>query len=225
MKTKIIFFLTFFIIFSTVSNAQSSIVTYEKIKLTGVGSISIPSIMELQSGVYKDLSNSFSKEFGLDVSGAIIFQQKGLNSLTKTSTYARVIIQESKGSNGEFKTLSNKLSLTAKELKYLDSAMKEELETQLSSQGVEFKLIKWFGGSLESLSGYRVIRTSYIRQLEKNPPVYVEAYYIENYDRSYNFTLSYRFEDASIWADVMKTIKDSFIITNIRMPQKRNRKS
>lgn len=207
----------FFLTYAT--SAQTSAVTYEEIKLTGIGSISIPSIMELQSGVYKEFSDKVSKELGFDVSGVIIYQQAGRNDLFKKSnTYARVMIEETSGKAGEYSSLSSKLVVTPKELKLLNTQSKNELTNQFQSPGIGMKLIRWDGVSVDKISGFDVLKTAYLRQLNDNPAVYVELYYIENYDRQYTLTLSYRVEDSDIWKDVLDKVKNSFKITNIRKP-------
>ena len=210
----------FFLTYST--SAQSSEITYEEVKLTGIGSISIPSIMELQSGVYKELSDNFSKELGFDVSGVIIYQQAGLNDILKTlkksSTYARLMIQETLGKAGEYRRLDSKLIVTPSELKLLNTQSKNELISQFQSSGTGLKLIRWDGVSVDKINGFDVLKTAYLRQLNDNPAVYVELYYIENYDRQYLLTTSYREEDSSIWKDALNITKNSFKITNIRKP-------
>ena len=220
MKTILTLFCLFFLTYAT--SAQTTAVTYEEIKLTGIGSISIPSIMELQSGVYKEFSDKFSKELGFDVSGVIIYQQAGLNDLfkfkKKSDTYARLMIKETLGKAGEYRSLNSKLVVTPKELKLLNKQSKDELTNQFQSSGMGMKLIRWDGVSVDKISGFDVLKIAYLRQLNDNPAVYVELYYIENYDRQYTLTISYREEDSSIWKDALNRTKNSFKITNIRKP-------
>lgn len=60
------------------------------------------------------------------------------------------------------------------------------------------------------------MKVAFLRQLNNNPPVYVEMYHIENYDHEYILTISYRQEDTFIWEDVLQTTKDSFTVANIK---------
>ena len=220
MKTILALFCVFFLTYST--SAQTSKITYEDITLTGIGSISIPSIMELQSGVYNEFSNKFSKELGFDVSGVIIYQQAGLNDLFKTlkksNTYARLMIKETSGKAGEYRRLDSKLVVTPSELRLLNTQSKNELINQFQSSGTGLKLIRRDGVSVDKISGFDVLKTAYLRQLNDNPAVYVELYHMENYDRQYTLTISYREEDSSIWKDALNKTKTSFKITNIRKP-------
>lgn len=223
MKTIITLFCLLFLTYAT--SAQTTAVTYEEIKLTGIGSISIPSIMELQSGVYKEFSDEVSKELGFDVSGVIIYQQAGRNNLfKKSSTYARLMIEETSGKAGEYSSLSSKLVVTPKELKLLNTQSKNELTNQFQSSGIGMKLIRWDGVSVDKISSFDVLKTAYLRQLNDNPAVYVELYYIENYDRQYTLTLSYRVEDSDIWKDVLDKVKNSFKIINIQKPRTKKKK-
>lgn len=226
MNTILTLFCVFILTCSTF--AQTSEITYEEVKLTGIGSISIPSIMELQSGVYRELSDSYSKELGFDVSGVIIYQQAGLNEIFKTlkksSTYARLMIEATSGKAGEYRRLDSKLVVTPGELKLLDAQLKNELTNQFQSSGMGLKLIRWDGVSVDKIGGFDVLKTAYLRQLKDNPAVYVELYLIDNYDRQYLLTISYREEDSSIWKDALNKTKNSFKITNIRKPATRRKR-
>ncbi len=177
----------------------------------------IPSIMELQSGTYKEFSEKFSKALlekqGFEVSGEqIVFQQKGLNDLKfkERTTYARVMINTETGKKGEFRKLTAKIPLTAAQLKTLDAEMKNLTESGFKGMGM--KILRWDGTAKVSLNGAQALKTSYLRQLNDNPSVYVEMYQIENNDRSYAFTISYRVADEAIWKNVLQTTKDSFKI-------------
>lgn len=195
--------------------------TFQKIRLTNVGSILIPSTMELQSGTYKELSDTFSKEqmkkIGAEVSGdSIIFQQKGLNDFKKVNTYARVMVKTTVGKVRDYRKATAKIVLTKKQLAGLDKQAKIELEDDFKAVGVGLKLIKWGGVSIDTVNGRNVLKTTYSRQLNDNPSVYVELYYIENNDRVHVFTISYREEDVSIWKEDLETTKNSFVLTNIK---------
>ena len=215
-----------FLVLILISNgfAQVSEVTFEEVKLKGIGSISIPSIMELQSGTYKQFSDKFSKEMGFDVSGVIIFQQSGRNDVFKASnTYARVMVEETVGKAGDYRRITSKIILTKSELKTLDAETKRTMINGFQATGGGQKLLRWDGVSVDNINGRSAMKIAYLRQLEDNPPVYVELYYIENYDREYLLTISYRQEDASIWKETLKKTKNSFNITNIRQPITRKR--
>jgi hypothetical protein len=199
------------------ASAQLPAVTYEKVKLANIGSILIPSIMELQAGTYKELSDKYSKEIGYDVSGNIIFQQIGRNDILKKSpTYARVMIKETLGKAKDYRKITSKIVITKQQLKALDAEMKAGLINEFQAVGVGLKLLRWDGVSISTVNSRYATKVAYLRQLNNNPPVYVELYYIENYDREYLLTISYRQEDAPIWEDVLQTTKDSFTVTNIK---------
>ena len=197
--------------------AQTPPITFERVKLSGIGSIEIPSIMELQSGLYQEFSNARSKELGYDVSGHIIFQQSGRNDVfTSSNTYARVMISEDRGTPGDYNKISTKISFSGSELRALDTAAKAAILKEFSQAGIGVKLIRWDGVSIDSVGGRSSMKVSYLRQLNENPSVYVETYYIHNYDRQYTLVISYRDKDADIWRDVLARTKSSFTVTNIR---------
>ena len=199
--------------------------TFEQVKLSGIGSISVPSIMELQSGFYKEFSDKRSKELGFDVSGMIIFQQQGRNDIfTKSPTYARVMIEETLGKPGDYRKITSKIVLTKQELEILNTLAKTEIENEFQKAGVGLKLLRWDIVSVVTVNGRNALKVAFLRQLNSNPPVYVETYTIDNFDRQYVLTMSYRQEDASIWKEVLNTTKNSFTITNIRQAIPKNKR-
>jgi len=199
--------------------AQSSDVTFEQFKITDVGSISIPSIMELQSGTYKEFSESLSKDLmkkqGIEITGdGIIFQQKGLNDFKKVNTYARVIIETTVGKQGNYGKITSKPTLTKQEIQYASAILKKQLEDEL--KGIGLKIVKWNGVSVDNVNSRSVMKVAYLRQLNNNPPVYVEILFFENNDRLHKLTISYRQQDASIWEESLRKTKNSFTVTNVK---------
>jgi hypothetical protein len=189
---------------------------FVEFKLNGLGSILIPDTMELQGGAYKKFSDGASKEMGYDVSGEIIFQQKGLNEFNfkEINTYARVMIGTELGTPGSYEKLTTKIKATPRELQILGSSFKKELVNSFGDTGL--RLIRWDGVSIVAVSGQSALKIAYLRQLNDKPSVYVEIYNFQNNDRMHRLTISYRLQDASIWKDALERTKNSFKITNIR---------
>lgn len=207
------------LMFSFLIQAQDAEATFIEFKLKDLGTIQIPVTMELQGGDYKEMSDAFSKDFlkekGYEVSGdQIIFQQKGLNEFKGFNTYARVMIATTRGKSGDYGKLGEKLKASQSELRLMDSTLKKEVVQ--SFEGTGAKLIRWDGVSIVLVKGKSAIKTAYLRQLNDNPPVYVEMYQFQNYDRSYSLTISYRQKDEVMWKDSLERTKNSFTITNIR---------
>lgn len=195
--------------------------TTENYLLKNIGYISIPTNMELQSGNYKKLAEEYqkqySKKFGYEVSdNRIVFQQKGLNSGDKAgfSSYARVILETTIGSNGDYEKITTKLSATQNELSELSSHLKSQVEQSFSGTGL--KLISWYGVQIVNINGRTALKFSYLRQLNDNPYVVVSMYQFHNNDRMHQLTMSYRQQDADIWKSLYTTILNSFTITNVR---------
>lgn len=181
--------------------------------------------MELQSGLYKEISDKYSKELGFDASGMIIFQQQGRNEIfTKPSTYARVMIEETLGKPGDYRKITSKIVLTKQELEALNTQAKTEVENEFQKAGVGLRLLRWNFISVVTVNGRNALKVAFLRQLNSNPPVFVETYTIDNYDRQYGLTMSYRQEDASIWKEVLNTTKNSFTITNIKQALPKNKR-
>jgi hypothetical protein len=198
--------------------AQTS---FENYLLKDLGSISIPTNMELQSGNYKKFAEEYQKQqgkkFGYEISdNRVVFQQKGLNSGDKTgfSSYARVILETTIGNYGDFEKLSTKLSATTQELSELSSQLKSQ--TEQSFNGTGLKLISWYGIQIVNVNGRTALKISYLRQLNDNPYVTVAIYQFHNNDRMHQLTMSYRQQDADTWKNVYSKILNSFAITNVR---------
>jgi len=192
---------------------QTSAGTFEKIKMSDIGTVLIPSAMELQSGTFKKFSDSVSKDLmkeqGIEITGDnIVFQPKGLNDFKKLNTYARVIINTTIGRKGEYRKITAKFAATKRELNEASTIFRKQFEEELKSIGL--KIVRWDGVSVNNVNGRSVMRVAYLRQLNDNPSVYVEIYYFENYDRMHLLTISYREGDTSIWKEDLETTKNSF---------------
>lgn len=194
---------------------------FENYKLSNVGFISIPSKMELQSGIYKKKSEKYQKEIserlGFEVSGnRIVFQQKGLNDNVKSgfSTYSRIILETEIGQFGDFEKLTNNYNLTQAELVQINDEIINQVKQSFNGTGL--RIINWYGVSVKKINGRTALKVSYLRQLNDNPYVLVEMYSFQNNDRMHRLTLSYRQSDGNIWKPLFAKILNSFTITNVR---------
>lgn len=209
-----------FFIFSFVIT-KSQTVDFVVYRLTNVGYISIPSNMEIQSGRYKKISETFQNEWMKKYSyevfdDRVVFQQKGLNEFWDSGfdTYVRVIIETIDGLPGEYEKLSTTYNLSAEELNELSNDLKIHIQQELSLLGI--KIIEWYGAWEVNLNGWAAIKISYLRQLNKNPPANVSVYIFPNNDRMHSLTTSYRQSDEKTWQPLIQKIVSSFTITNIR---------
>ncbi len=208
-----------FILLSKICFSQST--DFENYRIIEVGSISIPNNMEIQSGNYKKLSETYQKEiskkFGYEVSdNRIVFQQKGLNDLEKQgfASYVRVILETEIGNFGDFDKLTNKLTATPQEISDISKEFKNQM--QQSFVGTGLKLITWYGVSIVTINGRTALKISYLRQLNDKPYVVVNMYRFQNNDRLHSLTLSYRQSDEATWKPLLTKIANSFTITNVR---------
>lgn len=208
-----------FILISTISFSQST--DFENYRIIEVGSISIPNNMEIQSGNYKKLSETYQKEiskkFGYEVSdNRIVFQQKGLNDLEKQglASYVRVILETEIGNFGDFDKLTNKLTATPQEISNISKEFKSQIQQSFAGTGL--KLITWNGISIVTINGRTALKISYLRQLNDKPYVVVNMYRFQNNDRLHSLTLSYRQSDEATWKPLLTKIANSFTITNVR---------
>lgn len=207
------------VLISTISFSQST--DFENYRILQVGSISIPTNMEIQSGNYKKLSETYQKEmskkYGYEVSdNRIVFQQKGLNDLEKQglASYVRVILETEIGNFGDFDKLTNKLTATPQEISDISKELKSQMQQSFAGTGL--KLITWYGVSIVTINGRTALKISYLRQLNDKPYVVVNMYRFQNNDRLHSLTLSYRQSEEATWKPLLSKIANSFTITNVR---------
>lgn len=143
-----IFILIFTIILSNLCFART--IDFENYKILNLGYISVPKNMEIQSGNYKRIAQTYHKDmgkhFGYKISSdRAVFQQKGLNNFEKSgfSSYARVIIETDISNYGDYEKLTTHYTATQNELKLLDRELKKEMQSIFSGTGL--KLISWQG--------------------------------------------------------------------------------
>lgn len=208
-----------YILITKLSFSQSA--HFENYRILGVGSISIPNKMEIQSGQYKKISESYGKEiikkFGYEVSdNRVVFQQKGLNDFEKQgfASYVRVILETEIGNFGDFEKLTTKFTATRKEISEISEGFKSQIQQEFAGTGL--KLISWYGISIITINGRTALKISYLRQLNDNPYVVVDMYRFQNNDRLHSLTLSYRQTEETTWKPLLEKIANSFIITNVR---------
>lgn len=207
------------ILLSVISFSQST--DFENYRILEVGSISIPNNMEIQSGKYKKLSETYEKEMskkvGYEISdNRIVFQQKGLNDLEKQgfASYVRVILETEIGNFGDFDKLTTKLTATPQEISDINKELKSQMQQSFAGTGL--KLITWYGVSIVTINGKTALKISYLRQLNDKPYVVVNMYRFQNNDRLHSLTLSYRQSDETTWKPLFAKIANSFTISNVR---------
>lgn len=190
-----------------------------KYLIKNVGSISIPASMELQSGKYKELSETYQKElskyFDFEISSnRVVFQQNGLNKFNNEGfkRYARVIIETTFGNKNDFEKLDfdiNQFSQT--DVQELNETFKKQIGQNF--YGTPLKLITWYNLKVEKINGMSCIHIKYKRQLKSSPYVMVNMYIFHNNDRMHTLTMSYRLSEKNYWETYYYNILKSFKIT------------
>ena len=191
---------------------------YKKYLIKNVGSINIPSTMELQSGNYKKNSEKYMKElsnqYDFEISSnRIVFQQKGLNNYNRSSfnRYARVIIETKFGNFNDFEKLDFNISkFSTIDIQELDQTFKKGILN--SFYNTPIKLIKWYKLKVEKINGMSCFHIKYKRQYANNPFVIVNVYLFQNNDRMHKLTMSYRLSEESYWKTDFYKILKSFRI-------------
>ena len=194
---------------------------WTRILMKEVGSIDIPPILEIQSAKYKsdtkERRENLEKAWKVELDDPkVVIQQKGLNDSNSNAIkrYARIITDISYGKPGEFNSLNQWKSLSAKELERLNTEFRNELVSGFKT--TELRLIEWHPIEIVDVNGMPAIKISYTRQLRNEPVVFVNLYKFQNNDRLHSLTISYRIEEKTYWLPALNEVLDSFRITNIR---------
>lgn len=152
---------------SKVDSVKSDYEGWTKYEIDGFGEIIIPPEMEVQKGIYKEVSEKFRKMNGLN-DPQIVFQQSGLNDLESDAkaSYARVILKTYVDKPGDFERLYN-LSASKNELKESNDMLKEQLEKAMKKQGMD--LVEWYPLEIIKVNDAPALYNSYIRKSVSNP--------------------------------------------------------
>jgi hypothetical protein len=196
--------------------AQSLSPNWERVFISNVGYIDMPSYMEIPSGTYEQIMNTYLNRLEINAP-QLIFQQKGLNDFNSEAftKYGRIIVETKLGTYGEFLPLSYNIStVTSAEISQLNLNFKAKTISDLQSIG--HQLIEWYPLRVQKINGMSCIHVSYRRQLGTKPIVLVNYYIFQNNDRVHTLTLSYRVSEAVDWKTDFDRILTGFRITNIK---------
>lgn len=190
-------------------------VVYQRVYIQNVGSIFLPSNMEVQSGAVSELSQNESKrpaqKTKLTVSGdGFVFQpnELSLSNLPYIPALITFSTKYEKGAN--YPVITAKTAPTKVELQTKCRDSENQLRAMLVR--INSKVLNWLDCSNSWIGKRYALKMAYLRQPENAPPIYVEAYVIPNYDRVHTLTISYRQENAILWKPILAAVRDSLII-------------
>lgn len=191
---------------------------WDRIMIDGIGSIDIPPEMEVQSQEYKAFTreitdgkvDEYLAEFGESFRD-ITIQPKGINDIFPSiEYYSRVLLETDIGKEGDYLLLTQNSNVNQNFVEMLGEQQRIIIEENVDM----FRILEWYEPRIEIVNGMFTIKTSYLRQMGSNPPVYVEMYNFQNYDRQHRLTFSYRMKEKEIWEPLFAKMKSSFRITN-----------
>jgi hypothetical protein len=139
--------------------------------LNGVADVFIPEEMEIQGGAYLNIKNTIIENnipcYEINPK-KVIMQPKGINDgkVSPLYKYARIIFQPENLINTEFSENGSKK---------LDSLIHSSIDSACGFGNS--RIITWNGTKTAIINGNNFFKTSYVRQMNKNPEVFVEFYY------------------------------------------------
>ena len=171
-RPPLFIFIGLFILLSTqfYLNAQNVNISY-KLILNGVADVFIPEEMEIQGGAYLNIKNTIIENnipcYEINPK-KVIMQPKGINDgkVSPLYKYARIIFQPENLINTEFSENGSKK---------LDSLIHSSIDSACGFGNS--RIITWNGTKTAIINGNNFFKTSYVRQMNKNPEVFVEFYY------------------------------------------------
>lgn len=194
---------------------------WKRIEMADIGSIDLAPELEIQGGEYKEFNAKLRDKMGqylkVDFSQPkLTLQPKGVNEFNEQSLkkYIRIMVETIPGNKGDFDKITEQIKVSDNELSELNADLKSQIIQ--SFQGTALKLIEWYPTEIVKLNNMSAIKISYKRQLKDQPYVMVEIFRIQNSDRMHSLTVSYREQEKNLWLPIIKKIKESYRITNIK---------
>ena len=190
-------------------------------------SVSIPSTLELRrdSDIYTQVLNKIqnsSPKIRIKTSkNRIVFQQTGLstNKSIYKQLYCRVLIDYYPCKEDEFVPSKGEI-LELEDNYFRDAILAVNEENKMFGGGEVLKVIS--SGTL-TLADSPATELVYIRQgMNGKPPVLVATYNIFNYDEYVKLTLSFRANEAELWEQDLRRVRDSFEWTVVHDTNKPN---
>jgi len=173
------------------------------ISIPGICRFQAPPTMEIQGGDYKKVKEAIMEVFEISGGADLILQQKGLNDLDPKARgqYCRVLVNTTRGGEGEFLPLKEKTPVTKADLKEYDRVIRSGLEQQ-------YTILDWYPTTVEKINGFYAFKTGYRRSLKSAMnPVVVTIYSIHNHRMMHTVTVSYRESETELWkADLDRVI-------------------
>lgn len=181
------------------------------VDIESMGSIYLPSEMEIQKGKYKKLNDKLYEIIGNE-SKSVVFQQKGLNEFSKDAynSYARILIKTEITKENDYPNLYESNIMSERELKEIGMFIIDGLRKEYSKQNI--KIIKGFGTSEVTVNKMTAIKTSLERKMGDNPNVMVNMYQFLNKDRMHSLTFSYRSNDKEKWEKIFEKVLNTLFI-------------
>jgi len=180
--------------------------SWETVSVPGCCTFQIPPTVEIQSAETK-------KRWKLALpDGMVVAQPKGSNALDPIaqSRYCRIIVETAIGQAGEFNSLDDSLEPPL-DLTPLNDTIEAVTRDDLAKR--QGTIISWTPTAAARINGMAAAVTAYKRSIKSNAPVEVRRYDFQNSDRMHTITISWREEEASLWAqDLMKVIHSVAIV-------------
>lgn len=175
---------------------------WELIAIPGIGTMRIPSSMEVQSEEYRALKEELTGAS----SDTFIVQQRGLNDGSEDAqhTYARIMVSCTQGNPGDYREADFDPDIyTDEDLEELDYYFEQETRSQLANGGIEIR--DWSPLEFLHLNGTTCLHLSYSRAGDEGETTVVDVYAFPRNDRLVRVTLSYRASDSDMWKNDLET--------------------
>lgn len=166
--------------------------------------ISVPSTIELRkdNDVYTKNFNSIQSTNNTDV---VVFQQKGLSSVSKkaTNSYCRIMIQYGYSGKGDF--------LRSNQIEEIEYESKSFFRDLVNAELGPYKLLDEPSYRWIDIEGINAVEIKYRRSGSDNNTTACAMYLLFNYDEMVRMIISYREQEKELWLpdldNIIKTFK------------------
>jgi hypothetical protein len=206
--TQRVFLLASFFILSS-SAATDTYSNFAAVKLPRGIELQIPKGWWLLGADHNRVIQT-SVEAAMDISGIGLPDGQETNLISANSmprsTYAAIRVDSTIPPSV---ALSKFASITAADVRELQTEMRQNIEKALPLQGNQ--LIEFFGSRVDKVSGHPAIVTEYRRTGPKGP-VFVQINLIYTSSQEIRINLSYRESEVALWKPVVSKIRQSIAI-------------
>ena len=212
MLKTLIYSLLFTCLFQTVATAQTIEKGWRRIYIKDVGYFDLPITLEVENAKVKEFSNNGKVVKGYETNSFAAKEKNSNSNKSLNKTYAKISLETSISSEGDYRKLNSNKRITQLELDDLNKLCRKAISNNSEVYG---NVTEWFPLKIETVNGISCMHYSFKRHFGSKPTEIVHRYSFHNNDRMHDLELSYGISEIK-WKNDFSKVLGGFTITNIR---------